>query len=269
MTDWLEILNYGFMVRAIIMGLLVAISAALVGTSLVLRKNSMIGDGLSHVAFGAFAIATVLQVAPLEFALPIVVATSMLILRMGQKKRIQNDATIAILSASALALGTFVISITKGVNTDISNYLFGSILAISGKDLIVGGLLLAMVVVLYGLSYHRIFALTFDETFARSTGVKVQIYDVIFAVICSIIIVLGMRLLGALLISSLIVFPTVTAMQICKNYNKVVLFAVVLAILNFTIGIYLSFYLKTPTGASIVLVSLVTLVILSLVGHRK
>lgn len=269
MLDWLEILNYGFMVRALAMGLLVAVSAALVGTSLVLRKNSMIGDGLSHVAFGAFAIATVLQVAPLEFALPVVTAISVLILRIGQNQRIQNDAMIAILSASALALGTFVISMTKGVNTDINNYLFGSILAISESDLLFGGLMLAAVIIVYGLAYHRIFALTFDETFARSTGVKVQFYDVIFAIICSVIIVLGMRLLGALLISSLIIFPAVSAMQICKNYNKVVAASVVLAVLNFIAGLYLSFYLKTPTGASIVLVSLVTLIVLSLVGRRK
>ncbi len=269
MPNLLEIFSYGFMFRALIMGLLLAISSALIGTSLVLRKNSMIGDGLSHVAFGAFAVATVLQVAPLEFALPIVVAASILILRVSQQKRIQNDAMIAIISASALALGTFAISITQGVNTDINNYLFGSILSITSLDLIIGGVLLVLVMGLYIWAHHRIFALTFDENFARSTGVKVQFYDIIFAIICSVIVVLGMRLLGALLISSLIIFPTVSAMQVCKTYNKVVLVSVVLSVLNFIVGLYLSFYFKAPTGASIVLSNLVTLILLSLAGRSK
>lgn len=176
-------LSYQFMVNALISGLLISICAALIGAPLVLKRNSMIGDGLSHVAFGAFAIATVLNVAPVEFALPIVIIASFLILRLGENSKIHGDAAVALLSSSALAIGTFVISVTPGVNTDINSYLFGSILSIDHADVIMSVVLAIIVVALYILAYNKIFAITFDENFAKSIGVRTGWFNTIFAVL--------------------------------------------------------------------------------------
>ena len=261
MNSILEMFSYSFMTKAFIVGILISICASLIGISLVLKRNSMIGDGLSHVGFGAFAIATVLNFAPLEFALPIVIISSFLILRLNENGKIHGDSAIAILSSSSLAIGTFVISITKGVNTDINNYLFGSILSISNSDLILSIILSIIVIILYLLCYNQIFALTFDETFAKSIGVKTEIYNIIFACLCSVVVVLGMRLMGSLLISSLIIFPTISAMQIAKNFKGVVILAVIVSLINFVVGLTLSYFLSTPTGATIVIFNLVTLII--------
>ena len=261
MNSILEMFSYSFMTKAFIVGILISICASLIGISLVLKRNSMIGDGLSHVGFGAFAIATVLNFAPLEFALPIVIISSFLILRLNENSKIHGDSAIAILSSSSLAIGTFVISITKGVNTDINNYLFGSILSISNSDLILSIILSIIVIILYLLCYNQIFALTFDETFAKSIGVKTEVYNIIFACLCSVVVVLGMRLMGSLLISSLIIFPTISAMQIAKNFKGVVILAVIVSLINFVVGLTLSYFLSTPTGATIVIFNLVTLII--------
>lgn len=264
MNSILEMFSYSFMIKAFIVGILISICASLVGISLVLKRNSMIGDGLSHVGFGAFAIATVLNFAPLEFALPIVIISSFLILRLNENSKIHGDSAIAILSSSSLAIGTFVISITKGVNTDINNYLFGSILSISNNDLILSIILSIIVIILYLLCYNQIFALTFDETFAKSIGVKTEVYNIIFACLCSVVVVLGMRLMGSLLISSLIIFPTISAMQIAKNFKGVVILAVIVSLINFVVGLTLSYFISTPTGATIVIFNLVTLIILKI-----
>ena len=264
MNSILEMFSYSFMTKAFIVGILISICASLVGISLALKRNSMIGDGLSHVGFGAFAIATVLNFAPLEFALPIVIISSFLILRLNENSKIHGNSAIAILSSSSLAIGTFVISITKGVNTDINNYLFGSILSISNNDLILSIILSIIVIILYLLCYNQIFSLTFDETFAKSIGVKTEVYNIIFACLCSVVVVLGMRLMGSLLISSLIIFPTISAMQIAKNFKGVVILAVIVSLINFVVGLTLSYFLSTPTGATIVIFNLVTLIILKI-----
>ena len=255
-----EIFQYPFMQRALLVGLFVAICAALVGVSLVLRKNSMIGDGLSHTAFSAFALATVFGFAPLYFALPIVILASFFVLRLSRNRKIHGDAAIAVLSASSLALGTFAISVSKGVNIDINSYLFGSILSVSWADVWLSAGLTALVVLLYSFAYHRIFAITFDEEFARSVGVKTGLYDAIFAAICSVVIVLGMRLLGSLLISSLIIFPTLTAMRFAKTFKGVVAVSVVVSAIAFVLGLILSSLLAAPTGATVVLVNLAVLI---------
>ena len=251
-----EMFGQSFIIRSFIVGLLISVSAALIGTPLVLRRNAMIGDGLSHVGFGAFALATVLNLAPLEFALPVVILMSFLILRLTGQSKIQPDAAIAMMSAGALALGTFVISITKGVNTDINNYLFGSILSISNEDLILGIIFSIMMIGIFVICYNKIFALTFDEEFAKSVGVKTDLYNVIFAILCSVVVVLGMRLMGALLISSLIIFPTMSAMQIVKTVKKVTITSVLISIICFVLGMFISYNLSTPTGSTIVLVIL-------------
>lgn len=261
MSWFFEMMSYSFMQRAFVVGILISICAALVGVSLVLRKNSMIGDGLSHTAFGAFAIATVLNFAPLWFAIPVVIAASFLVLKLGSNKRVNGDALIALLSASSLAIGTMAISLTKGVNIDLNSYLFGSILSIGWSDVWLSLVLTVAVVALYIFAHNRIFAITFDEDFAKAIGIKTNIYDAIFAIICSLVIVFGMRLLGALLISSLIIFPTLIAMQFSKSFGRVVVYSVLISIINFVLGLVVSYLIASPTGATVVVVNLVGLII--------
>ena len=258
-----EIFGQGFLMRGFIAGLVISISAALIGTALVLRRNAMIGDGLSHVGFGAFAVATVLNFAPLEFAMPIVIIMSFLILRLNSQNKIQPDAAIAMVSAGALALGTFVISITRGVNTDIN--LFGSILSISEGDMMISLFFSILVIGIFIGCYNKIFALTFDEDFAKSIGIKTDLYNAIFAVLCSVVVVLGMRLMGSLLISSLIIFPTMSAMQLVKTFKKVILISVLVSVVCFMIGMWASYSLSTPTGSTIVLVNLAVFILVRLV----
>ena len=270
-NDILSMFSYSFMLRAFIAGLLISLCSSLIGVSLVLRKNSMIGDGLSHVAFGSFAIASIFGFAPLEFTLPVVIISSFFILKLNENSKIHGDSAIAIMSASALAIGTFAISIT-GANTDINNYLFGSILSINEADIILCIILSIIIILLYLLSYNKIFAITFDERFSKSIGINTNLYNIIFASLCSITIVLGMRLMGSLLISSLIIFPTLSSMQIFKKFKSVVISSVILSILSFIIGMIISYLNATPTGSTIVIVNLVAFIIfkiISLIIYRE
>lgn len=265
MSWFIEMMSYTFMQRALIVGVLVSICAALIGVSLVLRRNSMIGDGLSHAAFGAFAIASVLNLAPLWFAIPVVIAISFLVLRFNNNQKINGDALIALLSASSLAIGTIAISVVDGVNIDLNSYLFGSILSTSWSDIWLSLIVTIVVVLLYLFAHNRIFAITFDEDFAKAVGVKTGFYDALFAAICSVVVVLGMRLLGALLISSLIIFPTVISMRFAKSFKKVVLSSVIISVVNFMVGLTLSYLISAPTGATVVAVNLLVLIVILLI----
>lgn len=269
MEEIIKMFSYTFMFRALIAGLIISLCASVLGVSLVLRKNSMIGDGLSHVGFGALAIATVFGFAPLEFTIPVVVIVSFFILKLGSNRKINGDAVIALLSASSLAIGIMVISVTKGINTDINNYLFGSILSISNNDLILSIILGLFVLILFIISYNKIFALTFDEMFAKSIGIKTDLYNIILSILCSITIVLGMRLMGALLISSLIIFPCLSSMYLFKTYKGVIISSSIISIICFTLGLILSYFLDTPTGSSIVIVNLIVLIIFKLISLIK
>lgn len=269
MSSIVEMFSYSFMTRAFIVGILISLCASLIGVSLVLRRNSMIGDGLSHVGFGAFAIATILGFASLEFAIPIVIIVSFFILKLNDNSKIHGDSAIALISASSLAIGTFAISVTKGVNTDINNYLFGSILGVNETDIIVSVLLSILVILLYVVSYNKIFAITFDEKFAKSIGINTNLYNMIFASLCSIVVVLGMRLMGSLLISSLIIFPTLSSMQIFKNFKSVVVSSVFISIISFTIGLIISYNYATPTGATIVIINLIVFIIFKIISYLR
>ncbi len=267
-NDILSMFSYTFMTRAFIVGILISLCASLIGVSLVLRKNSMIGDGLSHVGFGAFSLAAVLGIAPLEFALPIVIISSFFILKINESSKIHGDSLIAIMSSSALAIGTFIVSIF-GTNTDINNYLFGSILSINDNDIILCIILSLIVIVLYIFTYNKIFAITFDERFSKSIGINTNIYNIIFACLCSITVVLGMRLMGSLLISSLIIFPTLSSMQVFKTFKSVVISSIITSIIAFILGIIISYLNATPTGATIVLVNLIVFIIFKIISKLK
>ena len=269
MNNILSMFSYSFMIRAFIVGIFLSLCSSLIGVTLVLRRNSMIGDGLSHVGFGAFAIATIFNLSPIEFAIPIVVIVSFLILRLNDSSKIYGDSRVALLSSSSLAIGTFFISITKGVNTDINNYLFGSILSINNNDIILSIILSILVITLYLVSYNKIFAITFDEKFAKSIGINTNLYTMILASLCSIVVVLGMRLMGALLISSLIIFPTISSMQYFKNFKSVVISSVIIGIVSFIIGLFTSYLYETPTGATIVIVNLIILILFKIITYIK
>lgn len=253
----LEMLSYPFLVRALVVGVLVSLCASLLGVSLVLKRYSMIGDGLSHVGFGALAIATAFNLAPLAVAVPVVVVAAFLLLRLSQSGKLKGDAAIALLSSSALAIGVMTVSVTSGMNTDVNNYMFGSILSLSSADLRLSLILSAAVLALFVLCYPRIFAVTFDETFSRATGVHTQAYNMLLAVLTAVTIVLGMRMMGALLISSLIIFPALTAMRVYGTFRSVTICAAVVSVVNFLLGMVLSYVFETPSGASVVVVDLV------------
>ncbi len=267
MTETLfEMLSYPFMVRAFVVGILVALCSALLGVSLVLKRYSMIGDGLSHVGFGAMAVAAAANAAPLAIAIPVVIVAAVLLLRISGSSRIKGDAAIALISTSSLAIGVMVISMTTGMNTDVYNYMFGSILAMSREDVALSVTLAVVVLVLYIFFYQKIFAITFDETFARATGVKAGLYNTLIAVLTAVTIVLGMRMMGALLISSLIIFPALTAMRACRTFRSVTIHAAVISVVCLAAGLLMSYLGGTPAGASVVMANIAALILYSLAG---
>lgn len=251
-----EMFSYPFLVRAVIVGLLVSLCAALLGVSLVLKRYSMIGDGLSHVGFGTLAIATAMNVSPLTLSIPVCVVAAFLLLRISENSKIKGDAAIALISTSSLAIGVVFISVTTGMNTDVCNYLFGSILSMKHADVKLSIALSAVVLTMFALLYNKIFAVTFDENFAKATGIKTGIYNMLIAFLTAITIVLGMRMMGALLISSLIIFPPLTSMRLCKSFKTVTICSAVISVTCFFIGIVGSYIYATPTGASVVMVNI-------------
>ena len=255
MNEFFSIMSYGFMQKAFVVGLLVSLCAALLGVSLVLKRYSMIGDGLSHVAFGAMGIASAFGLAPLKAAVPIVIACAFLLLRLSEKSRLRGDGAIALISSSAMAIGVVSVSLSSGMNTDLMNYMFGSILSVSDSDAVLSILLSCIVIISFILLYPRIFAVTFDETFSKSSGVKTNFFNSAVAVLTAITVVLGMRIMGTLLISSLIIFPSATAMTVCRNFKSTVIISGVFSIICFALGMILSVVLGIPTGACVVCVN--------------
>jgi ABC-type Mn2+/Zn2+ transport system permease subunit len=262
-----EIFAYSFIVRALIVGTLVALCAALLGVSLVLKRYSMIGDGLSHVGFGALSVALAMNLAPLEVSLPVVAVAAFLLLRLSERSLIKGDAAIALVSSSAIAIGVIVVSLTTGMNVDVYNYMFGSILAMSESDVILSVGVSIVVLVLYILFYNKIFAVTFDESFAKATGTKAGRYNMLIAMLTALVIVVGMRMMGAMLISSLIIFPALTAMRVFRSFKRVVVCAAIASVACFVVGIVVSFIWSVPVGACIVVVNLAVFCVFAALGR--
>ena len=262
----IQMFSYPFMQRALIAGILVSLCAALLGVTLVLKRYSMIGDGLSHVSFGALAIAVALGVTPLYFSIPVVIVAAFLLLRVADNPRWNSDAAIAAMSAASLAIGILVISRTTGMTTDVDSYMFGSVLAMSKTDVALSVVLCIAVLDLYILFYHKIFAITFDENFSRETGLNVNWYNTLIAILTALTIVLGMRMMGAMLISSLIIFPALTAMRLFKSFRGVILCSAVTSVVCFCAGLTISFVFSTPVGATVVAANLALFVISCILG---
>jgi len=264
----LEMFSYDFMIRAIVVGVLVSLCAALLGVILVLKRYSMIGDGLSHVGFGALAVAAAANVAPLYIAIPIVLISAFCLLRISENSRINGDAAIAVISSTALAIGVIIASVS-GLNTDLNSYLFGSILATSNVDAVMCVVLAVVVISLFVIFYNKIFAVTFDETFSKATGVHPSLYNLIIAILTALTIVIGMRIMGTLLISALIIFPALTSMRLCKSFKSVIIVSGILSVVCFFVGITISYYFDLPAGPSVVIVNCFTLILFSLLSKIK
>lgn len=253
------------LVRALVVGILVSLCAALLGVSLVLKRYSMIGDGLSHVGFGALAIASVLNWAPMAVTIPVVIAAAFLLLRISGSSRIKGDSAIALISTGALAVGVMAVSLS-GMNTDLDSYLFGSIYAISSEDVALSVVLALIVLVLFIFFYTKIFAITFDENFAKATGTRTGLYNMLIALLTAVTIVIGMRMMGSMLISSLIIFPALCSMRVFKSFRAVTICSAVISVVTFVAGMVISFELGTPGGASIVCVNIAAFAAFTAVG---
>lgn len=251
-----EMLSFPFLVRSLVVGILVSICASLLGSSLVLKRYSMIGTGLSHVGFAMLAIAYPFGFSPLYVSVPACIIAAFFLLQIKDNSRIKGDAATALLCSGSLAIGVMTISLTTGMNVDVCNYMFGSILAMSKTDVHISVILSICVYILFIFFYNRIFAVTFDEKFSIATGTNAKLYNMIIAILTAITVTLGMRMMGTLLISSLIAFPSLTAMRVCNNFLSTVIVSVILSIISFILGLIISYLYSVPTGACIVIVDL-------------
>ena len=261
-----EMFSFAFFTRAVIAGALVALCAALLGVPLVLKRYSMIGDGLSHVGFGALSVALAMNVAPLGVSIPVVALAAFLLLRLSENSKIKGDAAIALISSSALAIGVIVTSQTTGFNVDVYGYMFGSILAMSESDLWLCIVLSAAVLALFAMFYHKLFLVTFDADFALAVGVRARLYNLMLAMLTALTIVLGMRVMGALLISSLVIFPALTSMRIFQSFRGVVICSAAVSLVCFLAGMIASFAFSTPAGASVVAANLAAFLLFAAAG---
>ena len=268
--------SYPFVRYAFIAGILISLCAGLLGVVLVLKRYAMIGDGLSHVAFGAMAVAAVLGFAPMTVALPVTVAVAILLLLAGEKQLIKGDSAIAMLSAGSLAVGYLLLNLfpssdTGSLSGDVCASLFGStsMMTLSGADVWLCVGLSAAVIGFFVIFYHKIFAVTFDEGFATSSGVRVRAYNFLIAAISGIVIVLAMKLVGALLISSLIIFPALSAMRLFRSFRSVVICSAVISVVGSLTGLLVALLISTPTGASVAVVHIVIFAIFSILGKLR
>lgn len=270
--ELIEYFSFPFVRYAFIVGILISLCSALLGVTLVLKRYSFIGDGLSHVAFGALAIATVFGISnSMIVVMPLTVLTAVLLLRMGQNTKIKGDAAIAMISVGALAIGYLLLNVfpaSANISGDVCSTLFGStlILTLSKTDMWICIVMSILVICVYCFFYNKIFAVTFDENFTCGIGVKTEIYNLLIATVTAIVIVLAMKLVGSLLIAALIIFPAISAMRVFKKFKHVVISSVVISVCSSALGIILSILYSTPVGATIVVVDIVVFLIFSVIN---
>ncbi|MCR5350534.1 MAG: metal ABC transporter permease [Acholeplasmatales bacterium] len=270
LTDLAKIMSRDYFQTALIVGICMSLSASLLGVSLVLKKHSMIGDGLSHVGFGAVAVAACMGWAPLAFAIPVVIVSSFLILWLAEKSKVFGDSAIAVFSTLALAIGYAAIEVGEGVTFNVSGYLYGNILGVSDTEKILSIVLAIIVSIVFLFLYHRIFSVTFDVTFSKSTGTHTSAINITISILTSLMVVIGMKLIGALLITSLIIFPTLSARQIFKTFKNVTIFAVASSIVGFLIGLFMACLITgMPIGSAIVFSNFGICVISFIIGRFK
>ncbi len=269
---------FKIIVRAAAVGVLVSLSASVLGVTMVLRRMSMIGDGLAHAGFGALALATLLDATgkfSLEISIPTVMLTAFLLMRLAESGKMGGDAAIAVVSTGMMTAGVLMFSLTTGYTADMCSSLFGSasVLTLTDKDLWLSVALSVSVLIIFALFYNRIFAVTFDEKFAEATGVKVKLYNMLISALVAVTVVIGMEMIGSVMISAIIVFPALTAMKVKKSFRGVIVTAALHAVLCFMIGFVIACEFDVPVGASVVSVNLAVYVsvsaISSLVNRRR
>lgn len=268
-------LSYPFVMRALIVGVLVALCASLLGATLVLKRFSYIGDGLSHIAFGAMAIASVLNITDQNLLIfPVTALAAVLLLRLGQNAKVNGDAAIAMMSVGSLAIGYLLMNlfpVSGNLSGDVCTTLFGStsILTLTDADVMTCIVLSIAVIIIFLLFYNKIFSITFDETFAKATGINVELYNLLIAITIAAVIVVAMNLVGSLLISALVVFPALSSMRIFKNFRSVIISSVVISVFCALSGILVSIVYGTPVGSTIVTANIVIFIIASLLAKIK
>ncbi|HMK60351.1 MAG TPA: metal ABC transporter permease [Dissulfurispiraceae bacterium] len=251
----MEYLQYGFIQRAIIAGAFISVLCSTLGVLLVLRRLSLIGDGLAHVTFGSVALGLLFGAYPVYVSLPVVMASSLGILKLMDRARIFGDAAIGILSALGIAGGVMIASLAGGFNVDLFSYLFGNILSISKQEVYISVILSILVLIMIILNYHDIFSITFDEEFAKAGGIATQKLNAMIVMFTSVTVVLTMKVVGIMLTSALLIFPAVTAFQIAGSFKYSLVAAACISLICVMLGIVLSLFLNLPTGATIVLVN--------------
>jgi len=259
--DVLSLLQFGFIQRAIIAGVFMAFLAAILGVFLVLRKLSLIGDGLAHVSFGGLALGLTLGLFPTFIALPVAVLGSILILKLMERTRVYGDAAIGIVSAVGVSCGVILASVSGGFNVDLMSYLFGNILAITQGELLLAVLTSIVAIALIAAYAKDLFAMTFDASYARTIGVRTSRIDTLFFMMTAVVVVLAIQLVGVLLISALLILPATTALQLAKSFRSAIILSAIFAVMSVIAGVFVSFLLNIPTGATIVLMSFVAFVI--------
>lgn len=264
MPDFFLLFTYPFVIRALIVGIAVAISSSSLGSFLVLKKYSMIGDGLAHVSFMAIAVALVLNQSILWISIPIVSVASIIIMRLNENANIHGDAAIGLISSFSIAIGTIIISMTRGFNIDIDSYLFGSILLIQNADVILAIIVAILIATLVILFYPQLFMMTFDEEFARVNKIKTKYFNYLLAVLTAVTIIIGIRAVGTLLISSLIIFPTIIALQVTRGFKSTIITSVLISIALIILGFIVSFAFDWPTGSTIVVLNGITFLVIYL-----
>ena len=265
----MEMFSFTFLARAMVVGLLVSLCASLLGVNLVLKRYAMIGTSLSHVGFVAMVIAMTLEFAHFSLTLPIVVIAAFLLLRLNENSKINGDSAVALISTSSLAIGFIIVTQTTGFTASVCMVMFGSILAMTRADLFLSIGLSVAVLALFVLFYNQLFAVTYDETFAKATGTKVGVYKSLLALLTAVTVVLGMRMMGAMLITGLTIFPALSAIRLCKRFLSVVITSAVIAVVCFFVGMVLSYQFDLPPGASIVAVNLAVFMLFGAIAFIK
>ncbi len=266
-------MSYPFVRYALIVGVLISLCSSLLGVTLVLKRFSFIGDGLSHVAFGALAIATVLKIANVNvFIMPVTIVCAILLLRTGTNTKLKGDAAIAMLSVGSMAVGYLILnvfSVSSNVSGDVCSTLFGStsILTLTSSEVVMCIIASLVVVAFFIIFYNRIFSVTFDENFTRSMGKNTNVYNLMIAVITAVIIVLAMNLVGSLLITALLVFPALSAMRVMTSFKSVIIYSAILSVFGAVFGIIISIFLSTPVGSTIVTIYILIFIINCIIGR--
>ncbi len=253
----LHFLHYSFIQKAFFAGSFVAVTCAALGTFLVLRKMSLIGDGLSHVSFGAIALGLCLGVFPFYVAVPVVMLASLLILKISEKAKVYGDAAIGIVSAVGVAGGVILASLSRGFNVDLFSYLFGNILAISTIEVVFSVALSVMVLIVISLFYWDLFSATFDEEYAKISGVRTNTINIVLTLLTAITVVLSVKIVGVMLVSALLILPAVTALQLAKGFKSTIIIGGIISVVSVLLGITVSFFLDLPAGATIVMTNAV------------